>query len=408
MFEVSLNPSHLPWVIYAIGQGEGSLARAMAIAALAALERQVIVLTNSPYASFVRNQILQNLDLKASISIQSVPVVGSAGAQEDAVLHLRQLCSITPFVLIVDALPSGFYQEFVDVLPVLKTIPKILILRDSLTQTAIACDLENLIETHYDLAIAPGIYETPAAIAQLNFERADHIVRTPPWLNQSLPLPEARLAARTAMGLETAAGGDRLLICVVASEDPGERSTYSYLCARLIQQCPQVIVRCLSRLPPENCPIEIWHQDWPATNCLPAADLVIGAGDYTTVYACQSMTIPLIAIPWTRQDDLQRQRLDRAVADQKSLIKIVTSAEAALASVLEFLNESLHQSLNELNVSAYPTPLLADGAQDAFNLIEAAIARKWHQAAQTAMEKDVSQLRRQVKEQRLDSRQELW
>ena len=405
MFEVSLNPSHLPWVIYAIGQGEGPLARAMAIATLAAVGRQVIVLTNSPYALYAQNQISQNPDLESQVSIQSVPVVGSAGAKEDAVLHLEQLCSIAPFVLIVDALPDGFYQELADVLHALKTIPKILILRDLLTQSAIACDLENLIETHYDLAIAPGLYETPAAVKQLSLDRP--IEQTPPWLNQSLPIPEARLAARTAMGLEPAVG-DRPIICVIASEDPGERSAYSYLCVRLVQQCPQVIVRCLSRLPPENCPLEIWHQDWPATNCLPAADLVIGAGDYTTVYACQSMAIPLIAFPWTRQDDLQRQRLDQAVTDQKSPIKIVTSAEAALASVLEFLNESLHQSLKTSNALARPTPLLVDGAQAAFNLIETAIARKWHQAAQTAMENSVSQLRRQVKEQRFDSRQELW
>ena len=407
MFEVSLNPSHLPWVIYAIGQEEGSLARAMAIAALAARGRQIIVLTNSPYASFARNKISQNPDLKSQVSIQSVPVSGSAGAREDSVSHLGQLCSIAPFVLIVDALPDGFYQELADVFPALENIPKILVLRDLLIQTAIACDLENLIETHYDLAIAPGLYETPAAIAQLSLERTEHIVQTPPWLNQSLPMPKARLAARTAMGLEPAVG-DRPVICVIASEDPGERSAYSYLCARLVQQCPQAIVRCLSRLPPENCPLEIWHQDWPATNCLPAADLVIGAGDYTTVYACQSMAIPLIAFPWTRQDDLQRQRLDQAVADQKSPIKIVTSAEAALAAVLEFLNESLDQALNASNALARPTPLLVNGAQEALQLIETAIARKWHQAAQTAMENSVSQLRRQVKEQRFDSRQELW
>ncbi|MEM6450320.1 MAG: hypothetical protein AAF703_08410 [Cyanobacteria bacterium P01_D01_bin.105] len=473
MYGVSLSPLQLPWVIYAIGHGEGALERAMAIATLAAHNRQIIILTNSPYASVARNQISQTPALQSRISIQSVPYVvssqdasiGSNTAESnraEAALQLEQLCSIAPFVLIVDAPPDGFYQELTDILTALNNIPKVLVLRDLEPQHIIARDLEHFIKSHYDLAIAPGAYEAPYTVEQLfslqpnalQFDTSQFdipqfdIQRTPPWLGKSIYTSVARAVARHLLGLavkptddadtepntntstdstpdsntRSALGNNNKTILVISSQEPGERSTYDYLCAALVQQCPQVIVRYVSPLPPDDCPVDIWYSDWPATKLLPAADLVIGAGNYANIYACQLLSIPLIAFPWMRQDDLQRQRLERAAANQKSSIKIVTSAASALSCVFEFLNQGITHSPAPPS-SAQPSsdlPPLAPpsldnvvvGTQIAVDLIESIAVRKWHQAAQIAMESDINQFREQCKAQhqtqRFDTRQELW
>lgn len=134
----TVGPLQFPWVIYALGQDKNALIRACAIAHLAATQRQVFLVTNSEEAAAIQlhldsqsqsqgqsqNQFQSTRD---NLSIQQVP----PDATEEAVLaQINQLFSVAPFVLIVDAVPTGVYGELTSILPALANIPKILVLRE--------------------------------------------------------------------------------------------------------------------------------------------------------------------------------------------------------------------------------------------------------------------------------------
>ncbi|MGC1309284.1 MAG: hypothetical protein WA885_18845 [Phormidesmis sp.] len=397
-------PLQLPWVIYALGQGKDALSRALAIAQLAAQHRQVVILSNSSYAASAQDQILQDAALKEQVSIQRMPFVENAAARAEALLQIGQLCSVSPFVLIVDAPPTGFYSELADILSALSSLPKILVLRDFKLADAIAYDLENLIETHYDLAIIPGAHEAPATLELFNAKQ------TNPWLSQ--PASGHRQKARDLMGLSEAEESAPTIL-VLASDEAAEMSVYGYIAATLAQHRPDAKVKCLCRLPPDHCPVEIWENQQLAIDYLPGVDLVIGSGDYGTVYACQAFDIPLIAFPWTRADDLQRERLDRAIALGKNPIEIVTSAEEAVASAFIFLNQRMENGASQKQASSRQQTVpeqagdessMMDGTGSAIALIEAAIVTKWNQTAQAAMAAEVNQLRAR----RTERDQESW
>lgn len=381
----TLGPFQFPWVIYALGQDKGALDRSVAIANLAAVERQVFLLTNSDYAAVIQSQATHD-----NLCVQPV----SPDATEEAVVaQVTQLLSVAPFVLIVDALPTGFYGELANVLQELSNIPKILVLRDFKPDYIISQNLRYLIENYYDLAIIPGLAEG-TALADL-----PNVIQTGPWVSPAilglsggqnvLALQEATLAEDT-----------HATLLVLASDVADELEVYGYLANTIAQQCPWVSVRCLSSVPPSNCAVELWDSHWPAIDYLPAADLVIGGGDYSTVYLCQALKIPLIAFPWARSGDFQRERLEKMVALDEDTFKIVTSAEEALCQTFDFLNQGMEKDLfspqkrsQRFGLGGSTESGLNNSVQVCMRLIEEVLENKWNQVAYAAMAQDVNQLR---------------
>lgn len=386
-----LGPLQFPWIIYALGQNRSDLTRSVAIANLAAVKRQVFLLTNSDYANVVQSQIIDD-----NLSIQQI----SPEATEEAVVaQVTQLFSVAPFVLVVDALPTGFYGELPNVLLALSNIPKILILRDLKQEYIISQNLKYLIENYYDLAIIPGLAEG-TALADL-----PNVIQTGPWISlANLGLSGGRAAGRqdaiTSKEPTPAAGSDTTVL-ILASDATDELEVYGYIANTIAQQCPWVKVRCLSSVPPTNCAVELWDSHWPAADYLSAADLVIGEGDYTTVYLCHVLRTPLIAFPWSRSGDLQRERLEKMVALDEAAFKIVTSAEEALCQTFDFLNQGMEKDLfsphkrwqRSCGKDATNLEGFNNGVQVGMQLIEEVLENKWNQVAYAAMAQDVNQLR---------------
>ncbi len=397
MIKALPNPLQLPWVIYALEQGNASLHRALALANAAASDRQIFIISNSEYATVAQNKLSQNFDATDNISIHSVACSATFGSPDDELLQVSQLFSIAPFVLIVDSLPKGFYGELPDILAELANIPKVLILRDLKPTDALvkplprrtARSLDSLIAEHYDLAIIPGDREAPTALTLPPGEQAFcNLKQTHPWLSR----------------LTHSYYQDKATTILVIASAAAEKEIYGYIASTLAQQCPDANIRCFSRIPPNNCPVELWDAYWPPVDYLPGADLVIGSGDYSTVHTCQALGIPLIAFPWQRQDDLQRERLDHAASLSPELIKIVTSPEEALGNAFALLNQMIASRLTELQKTKDVASGLADfvdktagketeGITEAIALIEAAIVAKWNQIAHAAMTADVQQMR---------------
>lgn len=387
-----LGPLQFPWVIYALDQNNDHFDRAFALANLAAATgRQVFLLTNSLQAKSVQKQVTND-----NLSIQ---LITPDAALKEVVHQVTQLLSIAPFVLIVDALPTGLQGELVNILPQLPNIPKILVLQDFGPDTIIANNLRHLIKNYYDLGIVPGIGEG-SVLADL-----PNVVQTGPWLMLTGPSKNHDIKNHTdknsgAIALQTAAlaEGSDATVLVLSSGEPNELDIYSYIANIIAQQCPWVTVRCHSPVPPTHCDIELWDSHWPVSERILAADLVIGAGNYGTVHLCQRLKIPLIAFPWSRPDNLQRKRLEKIADIDEAAVKIVTSAEEALCHTFDFLNQGIEKSLfspQKRWQNLHRTDELDDinGIKVGLRLIEETLANKWDQVAQTAMTQDINRLR---------------
>lgn len=382
MSQIMLSPLQFPWVIYALDQAAISLERCFGLANLAAVERQVFLLTNHGQADVIQAQVSPGVNL----SIQQVP---PEATKEEIVCQVSQLLSIAPFVLVVDALPTGRYGELAESLSMLSSIPKILILRDFKPEFLLSQNLRHMIATHYDLAIMPGLGEG-SALADL-----PNVIETAPWVPASSD-GRGAIALRKAAAAECADA----IVLVLASGETNELAVYGYIAATIAEQCPGVMVRCLAPTPPPNCDVELWDAHWPVIDYVPAADLVIGSGDYSSVHLCQSLDISLIAFPWAREDDLQRGRLEKIAALNDSVVQIVTSAEDALCSAFNLLNHRLEKTILSLQKQGLVADQqqLADGnccqgTKVGLRLIEEAIENKWNQVAYAAMSQDVDQLR---------------
>jgi len=382
----TLGPLQFPWVIYALGQSSDSFELSLALAKLAATGRQVFLLTNNARATSVQKQIgNENLSLQ---------IVSPDATSAESISQVTQLLSIAPFVLIVDALPTGLHDELADILPSLPNIPKILVLQDFEPGSIVAKNLRHLIKNHYDLGIVPGMGEG-SVLAEL-----PNVVQTGPWLTLGGSSENHIDKNHGAIALQTAAlsAGSDAIVLVISSGEPSELDVYSYIANVIAQQCPWVTVRCHSTTPPTHCDIELWDSHWPATDYIPAADLVIGDGSYSTVHLCQRLNIPLIAFPWSRPDNLQRKRLERIADIDEADVKLVTSAEEALCHTFNFLNQGMEKSLFSpqkrwQNLSRTDELEDVNGLKVALRLIEETLENKWDQVAQAAMSQDINRLR---------------
>ncbi|MGH1395704.1 MAG: glycosyltransferase, partial [Trichormus sp.] len=61
----------------------------------------------------------------------------------------------------------------------------------------------------------------------------------------------------------------------------------------------------------ENALKTLWVSHHPGIECLAAADVVVGAGGYNTVYECVAVGVPLVALALPRLYDRQTKRANK-------------------------------------------------------------------------------------------------
>lgn len=298
------------WLIYALGGGWGHLTRAASLARIAAVDRPVRILTNSPYAGEVRTR-LPGVEVVALS-----PELPAARARQEAV---RQVESAGAACLIVDTFPRGLGGELAPLLPTLGAL-RVLIHRDLNPDYVRRKELREFVGSSYNLVIQPGQAEA-APLADL-----PHVVRTAPWLIRSAGELPTREAARRLLGVE-----EERCVLVCAAGNREELEWYGRVTEALITALPDVAVRAVAAVRPPGCPEGAWLRYWPAMDLLPGADVVVGGAGYNTVNECAACGVPLVARAWPRKYD--RQSL-RSASVAQALVERPEEAPAAVRLAL--------------------------------------------------------------------------
>jgi hypothetical protein len=305
-----------PWLIYALGGGWGHLNRAIALGRVAARQHPVHVLTNSPYAAWVRVQLqrLSHASTAYPLHLQVLPITSEPQAVGQVVQDMLQ--QTNPACLIVDTFPRGLGGELADILPRLK-VPRILVHRDLQPHYIQAKEVLPWVQQHYDRILMPGeAYPVP-------FRSLPQVYPTAPWLVLSADeLPELQ-QVRSRWHLPSTATP---VIMVCAGGNPSELAFFGRLSVQVQQAFPAATLRCLAYECPPSCPSERWIRHWPGLEILQVADVVIGAAGYNTVYECAALQRPLIAFAFDRLYDRQALRAQHCANP-------VDTIEAAIAAL---------------------------------------------------------------------------
>jgi predicted glycosyltransferase len=323
------------WLIYGMGGGWGHINRSLALGRIASRDRNIQILTNSPYLKYLPETNCQIIAIDAKCD------------REETCQQVRQILLQKNYeILIVDTFPRGLGGELAEIFPLLPNIPKILIHRDLNPNYIKAKNLIKFVAHTYDRIIIPG------EGTQLPFAHLPQTYHTKPWLIRNAEeLPYLKTAYQL-LKLDRINPSEKIIL-IIASGRVEELSLYGQLTHAIIETFPNIQVRCLSPVKPPQCPPQAWILHYPAIECLLAADIAIGSGGYNTVYECQALKIPLIAFSFPRMYDRQQIRL------QKNPIIAIDSIENAIAAI----NTLLH----------FPTPKppikYDNGAIDAIKLI---------------------------------------
>ncbi|HIK07828.1 MAG TPA: UDP-N-acetylglucosamine--LPS N-acetylglucosamine transferase [Trichormus sp. M33_DOE_039] len=279
------------WLIYALGGGWGHLTRALSLARIAANQRRVNIITNSPYAQHISNEgcLLYLIPACESFSVTCQQV--------------REILSNTHYdCLIVDTFPRGLGGELADILPQLHNIPKILIHRDINPSYVKIKDLRPFVTENFDAVIVPG-EGTDLPLGDL-----PEVIHTEPWLiRHAGELPDRKTARSHILKV----GDTRKIILVCAAGQASELPLFNQLTLQLKQAFPECAVRFLSPHCSDDELKTLWLSHHPGIECLAAADVVVGGAGYNTVYECTSIGVPLVALPLPRLYDRQLKRASK-------------------------------------------------------------------------------------------------
>lgn len=313
------------WLIYAMGGGWGHLNRALALGRLAAREGRVKILTNNAYFSAIQPFF--------PAPEWEFFVLATETHFNRTCQQVQQIFSDQQFeYLIVDTFPRGLGGELAEILPDLRIKGRTLVHRHLNPEYVQAKNLEKFVENAYDLILNPG-ERMPLA-----FEKLPQFKTTQPWLIRNWEELPTREQACKILGLDPLHLNSKVVL-ILASGRPDELLFYGRLTTELASDLAGVIVRCLAVEKPQNCPEELWQFYWPAFDCLPAADVVVGGGGYHTVNECQALRIPLVVFPWSRVYDQQHLRVQQLMTDDPTYPTIlVNHLEKARAAVWELLN----------------------------------------------------------------------
>jgi hypothetical protein len=362
------------WLIYALGGGWGHLNRAVALGRIAAQQRPVSILTNSPYAGVVSAYLHRQSQRESVPHLHIIAPETKAQMVRDRVRQV--LLSADYSCLIVDTFPRGLGGELVDILPHLSAVPRILIHRNINPQYVQAKNLRAFVSDWYDAVIIPGEGE------DLPLADLPHAIHTLPWVVcQAMELASKRRSHGSTcnptqcnpthgsicdsthdrlMNAETCANPlppeaesyKTLLVC--AAGQPSEQAFLGSLTRQLTEQFVECDVYCLAAQPPPHCPDRQWITHYPGMEVLATADIVIGGAGYNTVYECAALKVPLISFAFSRLYDCQMHRAQR-------LAHRVNTPQESIAMVQKLLQNPDQASKSHL--------MYCNGAIDAVNYI---------------------------------------
>lgn len=335
------------WVIEALGGGLGHLTRSLALARRAVRRgHSVRILSNSRFApQFVQPRACQLLTLDPGIEVVALP----SAADKDQVTRAVQrelLSGPPPAVLVVDTFPRGLAGELAELLAQLPAF-KVLVHRDLNPNYVRWAELESFV-ANYDVLLVPG---EDAPLAHL-----PHAVRTAPWLlcqDHELLAPQA---ARQALGVS--ADGRLPVVLVSGSGTAAESQAAAEAALGLAQEfAGRGVVRFVS------CDAaalamagELGRGLWPVLSVLRGVDLWLGAGGYNTVQEARATGTALLALAQPRLYDRQTKRLlpHECLANWRE-------AATAVGKYLQTWQARV----------PHPSPVLPDGAEEAFQIIAA-------------------------------------
>jgi hypothetical protein len=310
------------------------LTRALSLGRIAASQRKVRIITNSPYAQHIEDEgclvhwIPDNVGFSATCK------------------KVREILLNTHYDrLIIDTFPRGLGGELADILPDLHHIPRILIHRDINPRYVNAKELRSFVIKNFDGVIVPGEGK------DLPFCDLLGVKHTAPWLiRNSWELPDKIITRSRILKVDKSV--KTILIC--AAGQASELSIFGQLTRRLYEYFTEYAVRILAPTCPVDCPEALWVSHHPGIECLAAADIVVGSAGYNTVYECASVGVPLVALAFQRLYDRQEKRADRGYW--------VQNIEDAIATVKILLDKI--ETGNKLSVPNY-----ANGAVEAVHHI---------------------------------------
>ncbi|WP_017654036.1 hypothetical protein [Fortiea contorta] len=280
------------WLIYALGGGWGHLTRALSLGRIAATQRKVRIITNSPYAQQINNE---------NCLIEWIPENTSFSA---TCLRVQEIIHQTTFNrLIVDTFPRGLGGELVDILPQLHHIPRILIHRDINSRYVAYSQLKSFVINNFEQIIVPGEGD------DLPFCDLKTVQHTAPWLIRNSEELLDRITVRSQI-LKVDQSIKTILVC--AGGNISEMPLFGQLALQLQQNFPECAVKILAATCPLTCPETLWVSHHPGIECLAAADIVVGGAGYNTVYECAAVGVPLVALAFTRLYDRQKKRASKS------------------------------------------------------------------------------------------------
>ncbi|MDF5719581.1 MAG: glycosyltransferase [Rhizonema sp. PD37] len=297
------------WLIYALGGGWGHITRALSLGRIAAKQREVHIITNSPYAKRLGDE---------GCSLHCIPSDANFATTCSQVLDI--LLNTDYDCLIVDTFPRGLGGELANILPQLQHIRKIFIHRDINPYYVEVKGLRSFVSKNFDAVIVPGEKELPLSDLA-------NVRHTAPWLirNAWELTDKVTIKSRILQVDESL-----LTILVCAAGEASELSLFGQLALQLHLAFPQCAVRILSADSPVECPQQ-WVSHHPGIECLAAADIVVGGAGYNTVYECAAVGVPLVTLPLPRMYDRQDKRASQGYR--------VQNIESAIATVRMLLNQ---------------------------------------------------------------------
>ncbi|MBD2167595.1 UDP-N-acetylglucosamine--LPS N-acetylglucosamine transferase [Calothrix membranacea FACHB-236] len=332
------------WLIYALGGGWGHINRALSLGRIAATQRKVKIITNSPYAYKIDHE---------GCFFHLIPEYANFS---ETCLQVREiLCNSHYDCLIVDTFPRGLGAELADILPKLNYIPRILIHRDIHSHYVSVKKLRSFVIENFDKVIIPGEGE------DLPFADLPIVEHTAPWLIRNCwELPD-KTTTRSHI-LKVSPSTKTILVC--ASGKASELNLFGELTLWLQNNFPDCEVRILAATCPQECSQELWISHHPGIECIAAADIVIGSAGYNTVYECAAVGVPLVALPLVRLYDRQHKRADKSYWVQNTQGETLTDQ---LASIYKIVKKLLAQPKPANNL---PIPFYINGAIQAVHQIE--------------------------------------
>ncbi|QIR40733.1 UDP-N-acetylglucosamine--LPS N-acetylglucosamine transferase [Tolypothrix sp. PCC 7910] len=332
------------WLIYALGGGWGHITRALSLGRIAATQRKVKIITNSPYTYKIEHD---------GCFVHFIPEYANFS---ETCLQVREiLCNSHYDCLIIDTFPRGLGAELADILPKLNYVPRILIHRDINSCYVSAKQLRPFVIENFDKVIIPGEGE------DLPFADLPIVEHTAPWLIRNCwELPDK--ATMRSHILRVNPYIKTILVC--ASGKTSDLTLFAELTLWLQHNFPDCAVRILAATCPQACPQELWISHHPGIECIAAADIVIGSAGYNTVYECAAVGVPLVAIPLERLYDRQHKRAYKSYWVQNNQD---TTFDEQLLNIYAMVRRILDEAIP---AHSLPIPSYINGAVKATRQIE--------------------------------------